>query len=350
LLTLGASVILLAGCGSSPNAPRPGASRTWQMGFAGTPQRLDFLQAIAAINMWSTRADAALISYEPPWDSLLAGVSPESLITRDRLALVQFYRSRGFRLVVMLDPGNGLDRAGESTALVAAGRSITEPAVRQLYRRYAVVADSLLRPDEMGVVLETNLIRAIAPAPLYQAIRQAAVDAAADVRALDASVRLMVSVQVETAWGRLPFTGVYAGVEQDFTDFPFVQTLGLSSYPYFAGFPRPEDIPLDYYSRLAIGHAVPVMITEGGWTSADIAGVVTSTPAIQRSYLVHQARLLTQARATALFQLTFTDLDLAVWPPSIAPFAHLGLVDPDLVPKPALSAWDSIFALPRLPY
>jgi hypothetical protein len=92
------------------------------------------------------------------------------------------------------------------------------------------------------------------------------------------------------------------------------------------------------------------MITEGGWTSADIAGVVTSTPAIQRSYLVHQARLLTQARATALFQLTFTDLDLAVWPPSIAPFAHLGLVDPDLVPKPALSAWDSIFALPRLPY
>jgi len=316
------------------------------MGFAGTPPRLDQAQAIATILMWSTRADAAIISYEPPWDSLLAGVAPESLVARDPFPLSQFYRAKGLHLVVMLDPGNGLNRAGESDALVAAGRSITEPAVQQLFRRYAVVVDSMLDPDELGLAVETNLIRSVSPAPLYQAIRQVAVDAAGDVRARDASVRLMVSVQVETAWGLLPATGAYVGVAQDFTDFPFLQALGLSSYPYFAGFARPEDMPLDYYARLALGHAVPVMVTEGGWTSANVSGV-TSTPATQRRYLIRQAQMLDAAHATAVFQLTFTDLDLTVWPAGIAPFAYLGLVDANLAPKPALSAWDSVFLVPR---
>jgi hypothetical protein len=208
--------------------------------------------------------------------------------------------------------------------------------------------DTHIHPDQLGLALETNLIRAIAPAPIYAAVRQMANDAAADVRAVDTTTPLMVSAQVEVAWGRLVSSGAYVGVDQDYTDFPFIQVLGLSSYPYLAGFAQPEDLPLDYYSRLFVGHtAVPAIITEGGWSSTTVSST-TTTPACQRRYIVRQAQLVDQVHMIGWYQLTFTDLDLAVWPSGIAPFAYNGLVDTNLQPKPALAPWDSLFARPKM--
>lgn len=322
------------------------------MGFSGIPPRADLAQAIAAIDLWSLRADAAILSFEPPWDSLLAGVPPETLIARDPLGLSNYYRAKGHEIWVYLDPGNGLNRGGESDALVRLGRSITEPAVRRLFGRYAVAIDSIVAPEHLGLALETNLIRGFSPPVLYAAIRQAANEAAADVRARNAGVKLSVSVQVDYAWGRLGGPGTYAGVEADFADFPFVQELGLSSYPYLAGFQDPDSIPLEYYARIPAGRTIPVMVTEGGWSSATIDTLVSSQEE-QRRYIVRQAALLDSARAAAVFQLTFTDLDLTgvpLPPGSILPlFAALGLVDDDLVPKAALSAWDGVFSRPLRP-
>ncbi len=124
----------------------------------------------------------------------------------------------------------------------------------------------------------------------------------------------------------------------------------MSSYPYLAGVKTPEDVPLDYYSRLVEGRSVPVMVTEGGWTSTAL-GAVVSSPDMQRRYVVRQMDILDHARATAVFQLTFTDLDLpalSLPADSIVPaFAYNGLVDVNLQPKPALAAWDEAFARPR---
>jgi hypothetical protein len=125
-----------------------------------------------------------------------------------------------------------------------------------------------------------------------------------------------------------------------------MQVLGLSSYPYLAGWARPEDLPDDYYARLRGGRSIPVLVTEGGWSSRTVSSVVTD-PAMQRRYIVRHARLLDGVRAAGWYQLTFTDLDLAAWPASIAPFAFNGLVDSALAAKPALGAWDSVRALPR---
>jgi hypothetical protein len=62
----------------------------------------------------------------------------------------------------------------------------------------------------------------------------------------------------------------------------------------------------------------------------------------QRRYIVRQRELLDEAGATAVFQLTFTDLDVDstsnVWL-----FARLGLVDVDLNAKASLAPWDAIF-------
>ncbi len=351
LAAMAAAAALILACSSDGTAPAGGggpAVRTYRMGFSGIPSRADLNLAIASIDMWSQRADAAIMSFELPWDSLLAGVPPETLVVRDQEGLANYFRFKGHELWIYLDPANGLNRAGESDALVDAGRSITEPAVQQLFRRYAVVIDSVIRPEHLGLALETNLIRGLSPAPLYAAIRQVVNDAATDVRAVDSTVKLSVSVQVDWAWGRFG-TGSYEGVEQDFTDFPFIQELGLSSYPFLAGFSVPEEIPLDYYTKLVEGHTIPVMVTEGGWSSATLDSLVASEDE-QKRYIERQSELLDEAGAIAVFQLTFTDLDLVAMPPPpgsiLYLFAHLGLVDVDLNPKAALAAWDAVYARP----
>lgn len=336
----------LAGCGTKSTAPAS-TPRHYRMGFAANAPRPDFALLLQVLESFTARSDAAIMSNEAPWDSLLAGVPPDEFVRRQQLPLAQYYRGKGLRVWVYLDPANGLNRAGESNPLVAAGRSIAEPVIQQLYRDYAVALDTLVRPDVFGVVLETNLIRAAAPAPLYAAIRQVANDAAADIRARDATVTLSASVQVETAWGK--FTQLpYLGVDTDFADFPFVQLLGLSSYPYFV-WATPEDLPADYYSRLLIGHPVPCAVVEGGWTSANFSSVVSS-PDTQRRYLLRQASLLDGVDARAWFQLTYTDLEVHSLAPALAaglaPFSRLGVLDTLLAAKPALGAWDAVRARP----
>jgi hypothetical protein len=249
----------------------------------------------------------------------------------------------------MVDATNGLDRASDAAPLVAAGRSLTEPAVQRVYRRWCVTMDSILTPDYTGLVAETNLIRAAAPPALYDAVRQAANDAAGEIRARGSTRPLYVSVQVEVAWGGFGGSGAYAGIAQDMTDFSFTNVLGLSSYPYFVRL-HPDSLPGDYYLRIRNEAGVPVMVVEGGWTSASLGPIVSST-AIQAAYVRRHATLLDAAGAIGVFQLTFTDLDttgMGLPPGSILPlFASLGLVDDALVPKPALSAWDAAFARPR---
>lgn len=339
----------LVGCGSKV-APPAASPRTYRMGFSAIPPRSDFAVLIQALEMWRTRSDAAILHVDPPWDTLLAGYPADSAVIKLHKGLVDYYKGSGRAVVVMIDATNGLDRSAENPALVAKGRSLTEPAVQQIYRAFAVAMDTILKPDYLGLVAETNLIRAAAPAPLYAAVKQVANDAAADVRAVDPIVKLYVSVQVEVAWGRLGGGSTYVGVATDLADFPFMQSLGLSSYPFLAGFAEPEDVPLDYYARLPQGTALKPMVVEGGWTSASVGGVVSS-PLKQQRWIARQFQLLDQAQALFLFQLTFTDLDLAANPPppgSILPlFASLGLVDVNLVAKPALANWDAAFARPR---
>ena len=113
---------------------------------------------------------------------------------------------------------------------------------------------------------------------------------------MDQTVPLSVSVQVEVAWGKLGNTG-FIGITQDAQDFPFIQELGLSSYPYIV-FNTPADLPDDYYSRLT---TMPLFVSEGGWTSAAITANnqnIQGTPALQAAYITRQAQLLAARQLT----------------------------------------------------
>ena len=341
-------VVLACGDGAGPRA-----SRSFLMGFSAFPPRQDTAIVVPAINYWAQRADAAIIHASPPWAALVGGVSPATAVDTVQVPLANYFRAKGLALVFTVDATDGLNRAAEAPELVALGRSVTDTAIQRLYRDWVFAVADKLRPDYLGLIAETNLIRTAAPDSVYRALVVMANAVAAEVRAAGLPSRLYVSVQVETAWGR-PATGggTYQGIARDLADFPFVDAIGLSSYPYLGGFALPEDLPLDYYARIVQGTTLPVLVVEGGWPSITV-GSTASTPAVQARYIARQVQLLGQTSARALFQLTFYDLDLTgltLPPGSVLPlFTHLGLADSAMNAKPALTAWDSVFARPYRP-
>jgi len=341
----------LLACGDGGSGPGA-APRSFFMGFSAIPPRPDTAILLPTLTLAAQHSDAGLIQLGIPWQVLLDDTSAAVEVRVVRLPLVNYYRGQGMKVVVALDVTDGLNRAVEAPELVAANRSIIDTTVQRLYREYVAAVDSILHPDYLSLAAETNLIRLAAPAPLYAAVVAMVNDAAQERSASGSSTPLMVSVQVETAWGRLQGGTTCVGIAQDRADFPFLSALGLSSYPYLGGFSDPDSVPLDFYSRLVEGAPLPLLVLEGGWPSVP-AGAVTSTPALQTAYITRQSRILDAGRAVGLFQITFTDLDLSAIPqPSgsiLALFAHLGLVDSALQPKPALAAWDSVLARPYRP-
>ena len=349
LLTLA----LVLSCASSGTEPDPSRGpRSYRLGFSSLPPRLTIPEVLRTIDSVGKHADAALMVVEVPWKALLADTSAAQLVRRDNLPVAQLFRQKGMPIVTTIELANGLDRSAEAPALVALGRSIAEPAVQRAYREFVVAFDSIVHPDWLALAMETNLIRAASTPAVYGAVVTMSNATATQLRAAGSPTKLLVSVQVETAWGRLGGSGggAYVGIQRDLTDFPFVQVLGLSSYPYLGGFASPELIPLDYYSRLANVAALPMMVVEGGWSSGSVPGVASS-PDLQARYIRRQMQLADDARLLGVFQITFTDLDLQSFPPlppgSILPlFAQLGLVDVNYRAKPALAVWDSVRARP----
>jgi hypothetical protein len=322
------------------------------MGFSAIPPRSDLATALQALDLWTSgHADAAIMHVSVPYAALLSGISVHQEVDFNELGLANYYRGRGLPLFITVDVTDGLDRSKEDPMLDSLGRSITDTAIQHLYIDYVLTLDTILHPSYLGLAAETNLIRFSAPDSVYQAVVAMTNAAATRLHAAGAPPPLYVSVQVETAWGRPQHSG-YVGIAQDFTDFPFVNAIGLSSYPYLGGFTAPESLPPDYYARLVLGHAMPTLVAEGGWTSVSLGGVVSS-PALQARYLDRQALLLDSARSVAVFQLTFADLDLSVVslpPGSILPlFAHLGVVDSGFAAKPALAEWDRMLGRPLSP-
>ena len=77
-------------------------------------------------------------------------------------------------------------------------------------------------------------------------------------------------------------------------------------------------------------------------------GTLISSPQKQARYITRHADLVDSISAIALLQLVFADVDLAAFPPPIPPnlplFVSIGLTDSDFNGKPALDAWDGLFA------
>lgn len=346
-----AVIVAPAACSSdSENGPRE-QTRSFYMGFSNFPPAPDTSLVRRTLELLIGRSDAAIMHLDVPWAALLSGGDPDSLVEADVHPLAFFYRNHGLKVVIETDVTNGVNRTAEAPALVALGRSITEDTVQKLYESYVIAIAHDALPDYLGLASETNLIRLAGPPGVYAAIVHMTNDAIPRLRAGSASL-LYVSVQVEVAWGRLGGGGgAYVGVDRDLADFAFIDELGLSSYPYLAGFAQPSEVPADYFSR--VGGARRVLVTEGGWSSADY-GSIHASPAIQADWIRRASTLVANAHTDAWLQLSLTDINLSAFgldsnDPQVAPFVRIGLVDTALAPKPSLAVWDSVRAIPLVP-
>lgn len=343
----------LAACGGGgstadePTALAPPAARTWRMGFGSLPPRFDVDTLLASIGQWAPRAELAAIQEELPWTALLNGADAGALVDEILLPRVRHYRALGLKVLFVAELNDGLAREAEAPQLRAMGRTLAEPEVQDAWLRYVVAASQRLELDWLCLAAETNLVRLIAPPALYRAIRQCAVKGAAAIRAAGGARRpvLMTSVQVEAAWGRMPWQdGTFAGVDADLGDFGFTECLGLSSYPFLAH-GTPEEVPLQWYARLAAASGLPALVTECGWSSAG-----ASSQNLQQRYISCHASWLDEVGAIGMIQAFYADLDLnhlpIPIPPNLPTFAQLGLTGAQFEPKAALAAWDRLFARP----
>jgi hypothetical protein len=147
-------------CSSDENVPE---ARSYQMGFQNSAPRFDNLGIfLQSLNIWTIRADAAIISVEVPWKELLTGENTVEHVVNNYKGLAEYYRTKNLTLWMYIDPQNGLDRTSDALDLVAVGKSISQPAMQEIYKRFVVVMDSVLRPEHVGLALETNLIRSAA--------------------------------------------------------------------------------------------------------------------------------------------------------------------------------------------
>lgn len=352
LAVLAAPLAALA-CGSDSSGPGT-RSRSYLMGFSNFPPAPDTALQRRSVQLWNSRSDAAILHLDPPWEAMLNGIDPDFIVSVTILPLTNVYKSLGKQIVIETDLTNGIDRSAEAPSLLALGHSITEDTVQRVYRKYAVSIAKLAAPAYLGLASETNLIRLASSPAVYAAVVRMSNDAATDIRTAGYDTPLYISAQVDVAWGRPGLGGpmTFVGIDRDRADFPFIDVLGLSAYPYLAGYTDPSQVPADYFSRLAGSPALRVLVTEGGWSSANI-GAMHSSPALQAAWIDRAATLLDNAHALAWFQLDFTDINLVAFglpadDPQVAPFVSIGLVDTVLTPKPSLASWDSVFARPHV--
>ena len=347
-LSLFAALAVL-GCSNKSTAPNEHLTpRSFRMGFSAIGPDTTHASTFASLEAWTKRADAAIMHVSAPYKALLTGTTATTYVNTVDLPLANYYRGKNLMIVITVDVTNGLDRSAEDPDLVAMHRSITEPAVQQVYREYIAAVDSILHPEYLGLAMEVNLIRAIAPPSVYAAVVTMSAGGENTLVAQNSPAKRFVSMQVETAWGRLPDVGHFVGIDKERADFPYIKALGLSSYPYLAGFANPNDVPIDYYARLnSSAAALPMLVVEGGWSSGSVPGV-TSSPELQAQWIKRQMQIADRGALVAVTQISFTDLDLSSYPAPpgsiLSLFGQLGLVDVNFNPKPALAEWDRALA------
>ena len=329
-------------------------TRGYRMGWFLQPPEPTVASILKTMPEAAKHSDAVLIQREVPWARILAGTPMETILVEDYDGLMAYLRGTGFHVSFLVDPLDGLDRTRESNETRAAGRTLNDPALRALHEQWVELLVARYQPDFFGCASEINSLAARGDPVLFANIRDMCNRLAPLVRSLSPATKFFVSFQVDEAWGRvtiLPSAVDHFALSRTFD----IDVLGLSSYPSFF-FNNPSEIPADYFTKLKEASGKPVLIAEGGWSSAPPGK--TESPAtltVQAEFYERFFSVLDAADPVLVIMLLFADLNLNAWlavappasePERALPFALMGLVTSDLKPKPALAVWDARFKLP----
>jgi hypothetical protein len=220
----------------------------------------------------------------------------------------------------------------------------TGEAIRPLddatFDRYVAAAADFARrhrPQHLGLGVEVDALWRTDPeefdrfVELFAAVADAVHDASPDTR-------VFTTFQLERLSGMQG--GLFGGTNDPdqaawslIDRFPGADLIGFTTYPGLV-YPTPDDIPGDYYERLAgrVGGR-PIAFSEMGWQAAGDLGAYSGSPEAQ-------------ARFVARFPELIADIDVAfyVWsflfdPGAPAPFDTMGLIAADGTRRPAWEVW-----------
>ncbi len=338
-------LVLVGGCGEGTGPSGEGPPRSYAVGWAPGAPRAEVALVLTLMDSLARVSDITILQQPVPWPELFAGASLDSLV-QDRANVADYLRARGLDIIFLVDPLYGLDRTREDPGLTNAGRSIREPAIRAMHEEWVRRIAARVRPEWFGLASEINTLAARGDPGLYAAIRDMVNTLAPQIRQRSPDTKVFVSFQVDEANGangRIDPIIDHMALIDDYD----IDALGLSSYPVFF-FDRPDQVPADYFARFDAATDLPLLMVEGGWSSADVPWA-SGTPQEQVEFLKKYEQLLDGVEAEAWVMLTFTDLDVnrLGLPPDaaagLANFAHMGLLDVNLRRKPAYAEWERIW-------
>ena len=81
--------VVTTACPRATHGPEisSGGTRSYLMGFSVVPPKPDIKVAVRSMEIWTRRADAAIMHLDVPWALLLAGASPEDALRKDGIDL-----------------------------------------------------------------------------------------------------------------------------------------------------------------------------------------------------------------------------------------------------------------------
>src|SRR5678816_930751 len=88
-----ALLVACAACDTDPTSGTPVGTRTYRMGFSAIPPTTNQATALASLDMWSTRADAAIMHVDVQWAAMLAGMSAAEAARANAFDLANYYRA-----------------------------------------------------------------------------------------------------------------------------------------------------------------------------------------------------------------------------------------------------------------
>ncbi len=326
-------------------------------GFFPSPPEVSLDSVFQLFKDIHQHGDFVLIQQNTAWEDFISGTDSESQTRTDLINQVKLARQNDLETIFVIDALNGLNRRDFIGLPAGWEASFANPNVRSAYKNYALWVVQNFHPRYLGLASEINTYMDAHPDDAQNFIRLYN-EIYALVKAEAPETQIFVSFQ----WDDLNnmFPQPEEGSRQKFdTNWEQVEAFEpnldlwvISTYPHFI-FNNGTQIPADYYTPLLARTDKPVAIAESGFSSQAI-GAIQVTPEDQVAYLKTMHDQL-GSRLVFWVNLLLTDFNLDSYSDymlahgqsadgvaSLGNFAHVGLLNFDRSPKPALEVWDEM--------
>lgn len=362
---------LVAGCGGSsssgassppPPPPPPAAeTRSFYLGF--TPWPYDATQMAVDDTNQRIQDNGDIVAHHlttgVPWEEAFTGQAYHPNVEAELTGRVQMLQP-GKQVYLAIDSLNGLrdsmarnwgENFSEPRPAPWDMRTFADTEVATAYVNFALDLIDRFDPLYFNYGTEISELMLNDPAAFddYVLFAERVYDG---IKAVHPDLPLMVSIAAKS-----PGTAEMATIASEFARIrSYVDIVGVSIYPYaffeHADRGDPASLPADWLSQISsLADGRPLAVTETGWIAEDMVipefgADVASNAAFQDAYV---ARVLSEADQLGMpFVIWFAHVDFdAFWNGALMqdPLALIwrdtGLVDENLVPRPALGEWQA---------